>query len=149
MAVFCVVSSLQNHCLRAVACQLPNHETSLYALPVEIKAKLIHLLSKRGLLTDSNIEKVRLTSWYFTKLKPAQFVEALRPKSIILSFVKLTAQIAQKIIANAVRISWTCLPLLAKKKKRFFRPQTNSPTHAQKMTTILWFYDLNWSQNPN
>ncbi|XP_044173135.1 protein AMN1 homolog isoform X2 [Acropora millepora] len=58
MAVFCVVSSLQNHCLRAVACQLPNHETSLYALPVEIKAKLIHLLSKRGLLTDSNIEKV-------------------------------------------------------------------------------------------
>ena len=91
MAVFCVVSSLQNHCLRAVACQLPNHETSLYALPVEIKAKLIHLLSKRGLLTDSNIEKVRLKSWYFTKLKPAQFVEALRPKSIILSFVKLTA----------------------------------------------------------
>lgn len=68
MAVFCVVSSLQNHCLRAVACQLPNHETSLYALPVEIKAKLIHLLSKRGLLTDSNIEKVRLNRWYFMKL---------------------------------------------------------------------------------
>lgn len=58
MAVFAVVSSLQNHCLRAVACQLPDHETSLDMLPVEIKTKLVNLLSKRGLLTDSNIMKV-------------------------------------------------------------------------------------------
>lgn len=58
MAVFAVVSSLQNHCLRAVACQLPDHETSLGLLPVEIKAKLVNLLSKRGLLADSNLANV-------------------------------------------------------------------------------------------
>lgn len=58
MAVFAAVSSLQNHCLRAVACQLPDHETSLDLLPVEIKTKLVHLLSKRGLLTDSNLPQV-------------------------------------------------------------------------------------------
>ncbi|XP_068738957.1 protein AMN1 homolog [Montipora capricornis] len=58
MAVFGTVGSLQNHCLRAVACQLPDHETSLYELPVEIKTKLVHLLSKRGLLTDTNITMV-------------------------------------------------------------------------------------------
>jgi len=52
------VSSLQNHCLRAVACQLPDHETSLRFLPVEIKTKLVNLLSKRGLLTDSNLANV-------------------------------------------------------------------------------------------
>lgn len=58
MAVFAVVSSLQNHCLRAVTCQLPDHETSLRLLPVEIKTKLVNLLSKRGLLTDSNLANV-------------------------------------------------------------------------------------------
>ena len=58
MAVFAAVSSLQNHCLRAVACQLPDHETSLDRLPVEIKTKLVNLLSKRGLLTDYNLAKV-------------------------------------------------------------------------------------------
>ncbi|CAH3148035.1 unnamed protein product [Pocillopora meandrina] len=58
MAVFAVVSSLQNHCLRAVAGQLPNHETSLAQLPVEIKTKLVNLLSKRGLLTDANLGNV-------------------------------------------------------------------------------------------
>lgn len=58
MAVFAAVSSLQNHCLRAVACQLLDHETSLDLLPVEIKTKLVHLLSKRGLLTDSNLPQV-------------------------------------------------------------------------------------------
>lgn len=58
MAVFAVVSSLQNHCLRAVACQLPEHETSLGQLPIEIKSKLVNLLSKRGLLTDSNLANV-------------------------------------------------------------------------------------------
>ena len=53
-----MVSSLQNHCLRAVACQLPDHETSLGLLPVEIKTRLVNLLSKRGLLTDSNLANV-------------------------------------------------------------------------------------------
>lgn len=61
MAVFAVVSSLQNHCLRAVAGQLPNHETSLAQLPVEIKTKLVNLLSKRGLLTDANLGNVSNT----------------------------------------------------------------------------------------
>lgn len=61
MAVFAVVSSLQNHCLRAVAGQLPNHETSLSQLPVEIKTKLVNLLSKRGLLTDANLGNVSNT----------------------------------------------------------------------------------------
>ena len=62
MAVFSVVSSLQSHCLRAVACQLPDHETSLDLLPVEIKTKLVNLLSKRGLLSDSNLAKVSMGS---------------------------------------------------------------------------------------
>lgn len=60
MAVFAVVSSLQTHCLRAVACQLPDHETSLGQLPTEIKTKLVNLLSKRGLLTDSNLASVSI-----------------------------------------------------------------------------------------
>ena len=58
MAVFAVVSSLQSYCLRAVAGQLPDHEISLGLLPVEIKTRLVQLLSKRGLLTDSNLAKV-------------------------------------------------------------------------------------------
>ena len=69
MAVFAAVSSLQNHCLRAVACQLPDHETSLDLLPVEIKTKLVHLLSKRGLLTDSNLPQVSSSGEASVKLK--------------------------------------------------------------------------------
>ena len=72
MAVFAVVSSLQNHCLRAVACQLPEHETSLDILPLEIKTKLVNLLSKRGLLTDSNLAKVSVVS--LTRNRPCTVV---------------------------------------------------------------------------
>lgn len=58
MTLFSVVSSLQSSCLRAITTQLPVHEHSLEVLPQELKAKLIHLLSKRGLLTDNNLLKV-------------------------------------------------------------------------------------------
>lgn len=58
MAVCAVVSSLQNCCLRAVVVQLSEHESSLQFLPLELKTKLVHLMSKRGLLSDGNLSKV-------------------------------------------------------------------------------------------
>ena len=57
MTTFAVVSSLQNCCLRAIALQLPLHEQSLDILPLEVKGKLFQLLSKRGLLSDANLQK--------------------------------------------------------------------------------------------
>lgn len=94
MAVFAVVSSLQNHCLRAVACQLPDHETSLGLLPVEIKTRLVNLLSKRGLLTDSNLANVSSVTvcniW----------IKSLKTISRFIRLSNLSAKISQLFLQN-------------------------------------------------
>ena len=58
MASVYVPSKLLNLCIRNVVEQVEDNIDEIRLLPEEVKDKLLHLVSKRGSLSDENIGKV-------------------------------------------------------------------------------------------
>eukprot|EP00795_Rhopilema_esculentum_P005257 gene5257-404_t len=58
MASVYVPSKLLNLCIRKVAEKVEDNIDEIELLPEEVKVKLLHLVSKRGSLSDENIGKI-------------------------------------------------------------------------------------------